>query len=633
MTMTMTIHPQALKSLSSTFHHLTSLLVSPSPPPFIYLHSPSNLPIISQFLNEILDQVSRSTDPINLPCFAYVDLIEVQNSRSLYDRVLNQLAGWNPSWTDDGPTNWNGQTQGLELVSEHNSQSSHQSSRSPTLPDKLVWDYSVLPEERVAGILSGKKNDSFDAFCDGLRTISKIRYTNNRGQQSLFTHRPKFIIINQAARLREWKEFNLISALSRLPEISRSSVHTIFLSHLPWNKVRPRYGATEPTIISIPKLSDQDLIKILISEGPPPINESSNAETVNQVDPTPAFEPFVTFIVSAFQAQTSSDLFELSTLVSRLWTTWTKRVRDGEFSPNDTAKLILLNRSMIEAEQQQFGCPVWHVPDFLQKEDSSSEPLAKPTNSIDRSFEENLSQEELISHNSSNIPSSSSLSSLNLLKSPTKFIENPNVRINSPFTTPSKPKHYLNIFYSDSRTPSNQINLTPSKPYNPKNGPPMTERQKPKDTISLSLTISSRYLLIASYITSYNPIKSDIKLFITFDENNQKKKVRKLNKPKIGEDIKVRERQELLGPKPFTLNRLMAIFHSITNQEGLNFHQIDILQQVGTLIQSKLINRVGTKLEKLESIKLVCGVSEPIVQSLCKSLGFDLRSRLWENQD
>lgn len=39
-------------------------------------------------------------------------------------------------------------------------------------------------------------------------------------------------------------------------------------------------------------------------------------------------------------------------------------------------------------------------------------------------------------------------------------------------------------------------------------------------------------------------------------------------------------RQRLLGPKMFTIGRLLAIFNAITDQEGIKFNEIDVLQQV-----------------------------------------------------
>ncbi|EGG03929.1 uncharacterized protein MELLADRAFT_89744 [Melampsora larici-populina 98AG31] len=642
----MRVELKRLNSLHPSIDQLASLLQSPYPPSSIYLHSPSNHSLTSQLIKELLHQHSSSHLELHLPSYAYINLSEIQNTRSLYDRILNQLSGWNSEWSDAGSTTWNGRSYGLQCHPI-------QSAISPQINDILqnsvtpsthclAWNSDAPPLEKGRGVLSGKTNDSFDAFCDGLRTLSNLKYEDVSGEEKSFPRSPKFIIIDQAARMRNWKEPSLISAFSRLPELSRSPVHTIFLSHLPWTKVRPRYGALEPTVILIPKLSEQDLIKILVDEGPPETGDQTSdgiGESSDQTrDITPAFEPFVSFIVSAFQAQTSSDLFELSCLISRLWFPWSQRVRDGEFSPHDTAKLILLNRSMIEVEQQQFGRAIWHVPAFLNG-DLGIKELALPASSVQPTPSKGSTTIDLGVGSSKDL----TVRPPNILDSPSKGTSKKYPPI-SPFVTPSKPRHFLDIFSPASlsnQSPS-KINASPSKPYNPQFGPPLTARQQPQDTLSLSLPIISRYLLIASFITSYNPAKSDARLFVTFDEvgTNRGRRARQV-KPKIGEAVKVRERQQLLGPKSFPLSRLMAIFNAITHQEGLNFSQVDVLQQVSSLIQSRLLNKSNksnnksgySNSERFEMIKLVCGIGEPIAQQLSLSVGFELRSRLWEVED
>lgn len=207
-----------------------------------------------------------------------------------------------------------------------------------------------------------------------------------------------------------------------------------------------------------------------------------------------------------------------------------------QVSPYETAKLILFNRTMIEAEQQQYGSAVWHVPAFLNgdlgiKDLAIPLPMTSTTSGQDST--------------TSSVPGSPQKSTSpfpvsHLLKSPSK----PNHGIVSPFTTPSKPRHYLDMFSPASstvRSPT-KIHLSPSKPYNPKFGPPLTARQQPQDTLSLSLPIAARYILIASYVSSYNPLKSDARLFVTFDEvgTSRGRRLRAAPKPKIGEEAKVK---------------------------------------------------------------------------------------------
>ncbi|CAH7684581.1 origin recognition complex, subunit 5, partial [Phakopsora pachyrhizi] len=145
------------------------------------------------------------------------------------------------------------------------------------------------------------------------------------------------------------------------------------------------------------------------------------------------------------------------------------------------------------------------------------------------------------------------------------------------------------------------------------------------------LPVVSRFLLISSYLASYNPVKSDLKLFFTGNEADRSKRGKSRGrKPKPGQEIIKKTRQELLGPKPFSLQRLFAIFYAILDQEGYqNFYQIDSIQQVGALINFYDFNS-----NKIDSIKFKCNLSLEHVLKICKSLnGFDLTSRIWEIDD
>lgn len=208
-----------LTSLSQSLQPLTSLLNSPSPPPFIYLHSPSNPFLTSQLIQQLLSQPYSSGDAPQLPRFAYADLLEIHNSRSLYDRLLNRLAAWTPEWTPAGCPSWNGQTQGLRLISSNSSLISQDQSSTDLSLSALAWDYDLNPDESPRLGLVNKKNESFDAFCDGLRTLSSLTYTYLDQVAIPVAQRPKFIIIDRASRLRDWKDVNLMAAFSRLPEI------------------------------------------------------------------------------------------------------------------------------------------------------------------------------------------------------------------------------------------------------------------------------------------------------------------------------------------------------------------------------------------------------------------------------
>ncbi|CAH7685104.1 origin recognition complex subunit 5 C-terminus-domain-containing protein [Phakopsora pachyrhizi] len=657
---------RGLTSIQSAHQTLSSLIRSDYPPQSIHVQSTFNIDFSLELILNLLTDRFNDHHPGShrslklderLPNHVRIDVVEFESSVGMFDRILDGLVGWNPSWNyqDRSIEVWNGRLEGFV---------------------QSGWDYQSalgkITNDTVRGLLAQRKSKSFDGFCEGLKILMDD-LIKNRSHLNQPANYPRFIIINEPERLREFSDGNtILSSFTRLAEISGCPVHTIFVSRLPWSKLRPRYGALDPTMVMIPRLSHQDLSKILVSEGPPnvfldetdgiPQNHTTGSDDNH---PGLGFEEFVSFIVSSFESHTSSDLFELSTLINRLWPGWIKTMREGGFGIKDTGKMILLSRPIIELEQQSYGRPVWYLPDFLSKSGGLVTTLENSDSSSNQPEEPNLDFESVSKKDNDDVQ----VIRLGALNLPSLEVVSPVKKLQSstPFTTPSKSKNYLTIFSplsSHSNLASSQphqlfLNLeTPFKRNSKRQGgligvPSITSssRSKTKDqALSVSsLPVVSRFLLISSYLASYNPVKSDLKLFFTGNEADRSKRGKSRGrKPKPGQEIIKKTRQELLGPKPFSLQRLFAIFYAILDQEGYqNFYQIDSIQQVGALIKSRLIlisnqsNIINNNQSfydfnsnKIDSIKFKCNLSLEHVLKICKSLnGFDLTSRIWEIDD
>ncbi|KAG8142664.1 hypothetical protein E2320_005867, partial [Naja naja] len=72
----------------------------------------------------------------------------------------------------------------------------------------------------------------------------------------------------------------------------------------------------------------------------------------------------------------------------------------------------------------------------------------------------------------------------------------------------------------------------------------------------VELPYYSKFLLIAAYLASYNPARTDKRFFVKHHG-----KIRKVNFQKKHEKTS----NHLLGPKPFPLDRLLAILYSIVD--------------------------------------------------------------------
>ncbi|KAH9463070.1 hypothetical protein MJO29_008679 [Puccinia striiformis f. sp. tritici] len=653
------IEIEQINSLLSVYQKLDSLLSSPSPPQSIYVQSTSNL----DFTLELVQQLLRKNQvpPNGLPNFVQINLDEILSTRNLFQSILNQFANWYPPYHLSNIHSWNGQTN----INKHN-------------PSDFSWDYSQFSNDlkinnlnKSKGLLAQRKSNSFDGFCEGLRVIChQLSSSNNSTTSENSTNFPRFIIFNKPELMRAWKEFDILTSFTRLAELSGCSIHIVFVSCLPWPKLRPRYGALDPVSISIPRLSENDLVQILTHDGPPQdVTEIANLELKNHLKDI--FLAFVNFIVATFNSQTSADLYELSILVNRLWPDWITRMDESGSSFKDTAKMILLSKPTIELEQKAYGSPVWHLPSFLTKPAG----LEEPSEGISDDDEEMVmsTDEESTTNGSPKKKSKTEFlspkkpSNKLLLLSPSKTRVN-QLSSQTPFSTPSKPRHYLSIFSPSMTNPSSQpgsvtttrhrfsTHLTPITPggriqtlkftatSSIDKGPVIYQRQKTLDTLSLSLPIVARFLLVAAFIASFNPARTDLGLFLTSNDGIKKRKSRAPRKIQPGQIIRAKIRQRLLGPKMFTIGRLMAIFNAITDQEGVKFNEIDVLQQIGTLIQFKLLLKTNTNSitnqssdKQLDQIKLIVSnlssSNETQILRICDSLQFNLLNRMWESED
>ena len=97
-----------------------------------------------------------------------------------------------------------------------------------------------------------------------------------------------------------------------------------------------------------------------------------------------------------------------------------------------------------------------------------------------------------------------------------------------------------------------------------------------KINFSIDLPFFSKHLLIASYLASFNPPKTDKRYFLK--NAGKVKKKRSFRGPEV--------KQRLIGPLQFSMDRLIAIFESITETED---RSISILSQLRTLVRLKLI--------------------------------------------
>ncbi|KAJ8301143.1 hypothetical protein KUTeg_020130 [Tegillarca granosa] len=124
----------------------------------------------------------------------------------------------------------------------------------------------------------------------------------------------------------------------------------------------------------------------------------------------------------------------------------------------------------------------------------------------------------------------------------------------------------------------------------PKYSEPVKTGEGLTSKAQVELPYYSKYLLIAAYLASYNPVKSDKRFF-------------------------VKTSNHILGPKPFPLDRMMAIFYSIV--EGKVATTANIFMQVSSLVSLHLLGHASGE-DQIDTPKYKCLVSLDFIRSIAR---------------
>ena len=145
----------------------------------------------------------------------------------------------------------------------------------------------------------------------------------------------------------------------------------------------------------------------------------------------------------------------------------------------------------------------------------------------------------------------------------------------------------------------------------------MTEDSKSK-RLSVELPFLSKFLLLASYLASYNPASTDKRFFMRSKSGRVKKS------SKIRQQAHQRSSQ-LLGPKVFDLNRMLAIFHVIVDQKVPDTFEIQ--SQVASLVTLQMLSQSG---DDLDLPKYKCNVGLDFIRQVAKNVRFELHRYLYD---
>ncbi|KAM3587711.1 uncharacterized protein V6R79_012527 [Siganus canaliculatus] len=134
----------------------------------------------------------------------------------------------------------------------------------------------------------------------------------------------------------------------------------------------------------------------------------------------------------------------------------------------------------------------------------------------------------------------------------------------------------------------------------------------------VELPYYSKFLLIAAYLASYNPARTDKRFFLKHHG-----KIKKTNFVKKNEKTS----NHLLGPKPFPLDRLLAIFYSVVDSRVAP--SASIFSQISSLVTLQLLTQVSHD-DQLDAPKFKCSVSMDFICAVSRTVNFDLVMYLYD---
>jgi len=174
----------------------------------------------------------------------------------------------------------------------------------------------------------------------------------------------------------------------------------------------------------------------------------------------------------------------------------------------------------------------------------------------------------------------------------------------------------------------------------------------PEDQNSLrvlkSLPRMAKFILIASFLASTNPAKSDMRMFGRGPE--ERKRRRKGGGPRKNstKSTAVRIPQRLLGPMAFPLDRMTAILGVLLEENDadirppapeysvpgehteLDISRVTIFSQVMELVSSHLLYQTSPS-DRLEmSLTFKCGIGYDTALALAREVGIGLHDILWD---
>ncbi|KAF8884420.1 origin recognition complex subunit 5 C-terminus-domain-containing protein [Gymnopilus junonius] len=447
------------------------------------------------------------------------------------------------------------------------------------------------------GAVGGKWNESMDMFLHGLRAAASTCGSRIKSQSD---YDVRFVIVvERAERLKESLP-EIIVPLTRLSELSRIDLSVVFISQVGWEDIRPPLGASpDPYYIDIQAPSKESLY-------PHPLVQHS-------LTPLTPYHPALESLYSHFVTTLCDVCFpfthdpnELQYITAARWPGFCKPLLDEH------------KRRQRKPENEDTD-----VDMDVDPEDEDREVLHD--RGMDFLFQ----------------PSTDTRMRLNKLFNPTlsNALEALLPRLSNAADWAKK-----------NEPPPDLLSLPPGQAH-------LGQSQASKDSSAAAEATSMRFLprmskfiLLASFVASTNPAKSDIRIFGRgLDE---KKRKRRRAAPKMSAKKKSagpsKVSQRLLGPTSFPLDRMLAILGALLEENeaewklpspqftipgeetDMDISRVGIYASVMELTSMRLLHRASPP-DRLDGPpQFKCVISHDMALVLAKQLDVALNDLLWD---
>ncbi|ETW75282.1 hypothetical protein HETIRDRAFT_423004 [Heterobasidion irregulare TC 32-1] len=448
-------------------------------------------------------------------------------------------------------------------------------------------------------------NDSFDGFMHGLRALrtellasaakenAKERNGKGKVKAKVANEDVRMILVVEKAERLKSNLPELIVPLTRLAESSQVDITTIFISEAPWDDMKPPLGASlDPYRMVIPPPTKQATIQLLNSYFS--AAASSDSDVYN-----PSLAPLYAHFAQALYSVCSpftNDPRELAYIAAARW--------PGFVQP------------VLKAHARDLAA--------LREDDPDADlPLEPPSEDA----------------------------RMRLLR---YFTPSLTVALEALYPRLTNAKDWANANMPEpgALDPGRSVPSSPRKDKGKtRDGGGDVAAEFDTDVAVQFLPRMSKFILVAAFLASTNPPKSDLRMFGRGVDDRRKRKKGGGTRKSAGKSGPAKIAQRLLGPMTFPLDRLLAILGILLEEYDydsrpqepeylsgvpgeeteLELGRVHVYGAVVELSTARLLHRTSPsdKLDGPPTFK--CGISYDVAMALAKDLSVPLLDLMWDS--